>query len=261
MGLAIVYAHASKRFDEARPMSETRRVGRIEAAFQKMFTRSARVTAVEPVGTRFRLITLGGDALKQVAWTPGDKLQLMFGGWMQRTYTPIEWDALNGRTRLLAFMHGESPGSRWARDVRAGDDCTLFGPRRSVDLPAVTSPAFVFGDETTLGLAMALGGIRPALSPLTICLEMTPADDLDEVKRLLGLGHIDTYLRRDDDTHLSAIEDRATQLLKACPSTSLVLTGKSTSIQRLRRALRETGDKASSSQNKAYWAPGKTGLD
>ncbi|WP_291780346.1 hypothetical protein [Luteibacter sp.] len=62
------------------------------------------------MGTRFRLITLGGDALKQVAWTPGDKLQLMFGGWMQRTYTPIEWDALKGRTRLLAFIHGDSPG-------------------------------------------------------------------------------------------------------------------------------------------------------
>ena len=242
-------------------MTERRRVGRIEAAFQKMFTRHARVVAIEPIGARFRLITLGGDALKQVAWTPGDKLQLMFGGWMQRTYTPIEWDPVNGTTRRLAFMHSDGPAARWARDLRIGDDCTLFGPRRSIDLHAVTAPAFVFGDETTLGLAIALGDMRPALSPVTISVDMTPADDLDEVRQLLGLGHVDMHLRRADDAHFSAIEARATRFLATYPSASFVLTGKSTSIQRLRRSLRKENDKASAYQNKAYWAPGKTGLD
>ncbi len=30
-----------------------------------------------------------------------------------RTYTPIEWDAIAGGTRILGYTHGEGPGSAW----------------------------------------------------------------------------------------------------------------------------------------------------
>jgi ferric-chelate reductase (NADPH) len=89
------------------------RAGRIELALQKIFTRSAQVLEVEDVGGSFRLVTLGGDALRDAAWTPGDKIQVMLGGWVQRTYTPIDWDGELGRMRLLVYLHGDAPGTQW----------------------------------------------------------------------------------------------------------------------------------------------------
>ena len=41
----------------------------------------------------------------------------------------------------------------------------------------------------------------------------------------------------------------------------IVLTGKATSIQRITRLLRQRDIGADRRQSKAYWAPGKTGLD
>jgi hypothetical protein len=84
------------------------RAGLIESAIQTLFARSAVVVDVEPVGPAFRIVTLEGEALKNVAWTPGDKIQIQLGGWVQRTYTPMDWDAVGGRTRLLVYLNGDA---------------------------------------------------------------------------------------------------------------------------------------------------------
>jgi NADPH-dependent ferric siderophore reductase len=47
----------------------------------------------------------------------------------------------------------------------------------------------------------------------------------------------------------------------AAAGASFILTGKATSIQRLQRALKAQGVPRSRLLTKAYWAPGKTGLD
>ena len=77
--------------------------------------RPARVAAVETLSPPFRLVHLEGEALRNVAWTVGQKVQVSMGsGLSARTYTPMSWDADSGRTRMLTFAHGDGPGSRWA---------------------------------------------------------------------------------------------------------------------------------------------------
>lgn len=94
--------------------------------------------------------------MRDAGWTPGDKIQIQLGGWTQRTYTPMGWDAEGGRTRILVYLHAGGPGAQWARALRKGDDCVVFGPRRSVRLTRPQSTVIVVGDETSLGLAAAL---------------------------------------------------------------------------------------------------------
>lgn len=226
------------------------RAGRFESALQKWFTRSAQVLAVEPIGDSFRLVTLGGGALRNVAWTPGDKLQVQFGGWVQRTYTPIDWDATNGRTRILVYLHGDAPGTRWARTLRAGDPCVFFGPRRSVRLAPGASPVVLFGDETSLGLAAALS--RQAT--LHMLCEVTARADVLAVIAHLGLEHVQLAARGEGAAGMAA-------LLQADPMADIVLTGQASAIQQVTRRLREQGLASGQRHSKAYWAAGKTGLD
>ena len=241
------------------PLS-SKRAGLLESAMQKLLMRTAHVVAVEDVGTAFRIVTLGGESLRGAGWEPGDKLQIQLGGWVQRTYTPLDWDAESGRTRIPLYLHGDGPGAHWARTVRSGDKCVAFGPRKSVDLMRLKSSVILFGDETSFGIAAALIGARA--SPRTqMFFEVSSVAQAQPVLRLLGLEDAHLNARRDDEGQLIDLEEKMRAALEAQPTAAVVLTGKADSIQYMRKLLRRLGVGANRSQAKAYWKPGKTGLD
>ncbi|MGY8707719.1 siderophore-interacting protein [Bradyrhizobium sp. 18BD] len=221
--------------------------------------RSVRVTAVETLSPRFRLIELEGEALKDVAWTAGQKIQVAMGaGLSARTYTPMSWDTGRGRTRLLAFAHGDGPGSRWVSGLRTGDACQFFGPRHSLDLAGLEAPVVVFGDETSFGVAAALRNNLQAGGAL----HMFEATDIAESRQALdaiNLREARLIARSTSENHLATVE--AEMLRLAANGAQFVLTGKASSIQRISRALKAAGVASSRIKAKAYWAPGKTGLN
>lgn len=92
---------------------EAKPPGRIAGALTRTFMRSATIRESHVLDERFRLVTLSGDSLRGVRWTPGQKVQVSLGGWVYRTYTPLRWDAVHGSTQLLLFLHGEAPGAVW----------------------------------------------------------------------------------------------------------------------------------------------------
>lgn len=232
----------------------TKRAGLFEATIQKLFTRSAHVVDIVDIGSAFRLITLGGDGLRHVAWTPGDKLQVQLGGWVQRTYTPIDWDAVAGRTRILVCLHAGGPGTQWARMVRKGDDCILFGPRKSIQPPP--SSVIVFGDETSLGLAAALN--RPAMHLL---LEVSDVAQAMPVIDYLGLDNAHVRARLEGDAQYPMLAEHLTGMLMDDPAAGIVLTGRAGAIGQMTRFLRQIEVGTGRRQSKAYWAPGKNGMD
>jgi hypothetical protein len=52
------------------------------------------------------------------------------------------------------YAHGVGAGSGWVRDVKPGDECDVFGPRNSIDVRPASGPLAVFGDETSIDLAL-----------------------------------------------------------------------------------------------------------
>ncbi|TPM38720.1 siderophore-interacting protein [Mesorhizobium sp. B2-3-4] len=220
--------------------------------------RPARIAAVEVLSPRFRLVDLEGEALKGVAWSVGQKLQISMGtGLTTRTYTPTWWDGERGKTRLLVFAHGEGPGSRWSEGMREGDACQFFGPRRSLDLAGPAAPLVLFGDETSFALAAALRA-TPGLDA-SYLFETTDVTQSRSVLEATGLIGASLIARAAGDAHLTAIA--AEMSSRVARGAHFVLTGKAQSIQHLSRALKAAGAGSSRIKAKAYWAPGKTGLD
>jgi NADPH-dependent ferric siderophore reductase len=182
----------------------------------------------------------------------------MGAGLSARTYTPMSWDAGKGTTRLLAFSHGDGPGSRWASGLREGDTCQFLGPRRSLDLAGLVAPVVLFGDETSFGLAASLRETLRAGDTL----HMFEATDVAESRQVLdavSLGEARLIARSADDAHVATVEAELLRL--AANGAQFVLTGKASSIQRISRALKAAGVASSRIKAKAYWAPGKSGLD
>lgn len=234
---------------------QKKRAGLLEATIQKLFTRSATVVDIVDIGRAFRLITLGGDALRGADWTPGDKIQIQLGGWVQRTYTPIGWDNVNGRTRILVCLHADGPGTHWARTVKKGDACVIFGPRKSIALAPGRPPAIVVGDETSLGLAAALA----AHGQVQLLLEVANSAETAAVLGHLGLDLAQLCVRTEGDN--PALEAHLSALLMQDAGADIVLTGRAGTIQQMTRFLRQTGVGSGKRHSKAYWAQGKTGLD
>jgi NADPH-dependent ferric siderophore reductase len=233
--------------------------GRLSKALMGLLMKPATVVAIERLADRFRLITLEGSALEGVAWTPGQKIQISMGSaFVARTYTPIDWDPVSGRTRILGYAHGDGPGSAWVRRVEAGDECHMFGPRTSLDARHLSGPLAVFGDETSIGLARAL--LHQDLAREVVC--HFELDDLAagrQVTTQLRLDLAILHARRDGEAHLAEMEAALHALIAA--GASFILTGKSGTIQRLRQSLNRQAVNAGRILSKAYWAPGKTGLD
>jgi len=232
--------------------------GRLSQALLRLLMRRASVVATDRLADCFKLITLEGPALQGVAWAPGQKVQIAMGSaFVARTYTPIAWDASIGRTCILGFAHGDGPGSNWVRGVEPGDECDMFGPRASLDLRRVAGAIAMFGDETSIALAYALVHQDQTRS-VTCFFEVDDVEIYQDVLKRLEIGQATLFPKRNDD--VGDTMDASIPALAAA-GTHFVLTGKTTTIQRLRQSLKHHGVPSARILAKAYWAPGKTGLD
>lgn len=243
------------------PPRRDRRFGPLESTLARWFTRPASVREVRSIGDDFRLITLGGDGLRGAAWVPGQKVQLLLGGWVQRTYTPLAWDGASGTTQLLAYAHGEAPGSDWARHVEVGQLCAVFGPRASLDLDALPRPGLIFGDETSFGLAHALRFTASGTAGVELVLEVSSLEVARAALDAVGVNGAHLVERRPDDAHLAELDALIVRLRDQRAIEGWVLSGAAPSIQTLIQRLRRLGVARGRIQSKAYWAPGKAGLD
>jgi ferric-chelate reductase (NADPH) len=238
-----------------------RSVGRLEGAVSRLLTKAAALEEARTVADGFRLLTMSGPALSKVSWLPGQKVQLMLGGWTQRTYTPLSWDAARGSTTLIAYMHGASPASDWARVLAGGEPCAIFGPRGSLDLNALERPSVLFGDETSFGLAHALRHTPLGARGVQLLLEVSNPVAARAALDSIDVGAAELIARQPADAHLAEVEQRATQLLGSERPRGWVLSGKATSIARLTKLLRQLDVPRRQVQAKPYWSPGKVGLD
>lgn len=228
----------------------------VEGLLPKLLTRwlfrEASVVRNDLVVPGLHRIELSGPALRSVQWTAGDKLQIRTGTGLQtRTYTPLCWDAAEGRTTILAHALAAGPGSEWARRARPGQRVAVFGPRRSLDLPALpAAQSVLLGDETAIGLAAAW---RPA----STILEVDQAAALQPLFGSLGINAT-LLARQAEENHLARLAEDA---LAQGPDRRFVLVGRARTIQFVRRVLRKHGVAPGRILAKAYWADGKTGLD
>ena len=227
------------------------------SVFGRFLFRDATVARVETPSPRFRRIALRGAALANVGWQAGDKLEVFLPLVGTRAYTPLDWDEAQGATTLLVYLHGEAPGTAWARTLAEGASVQLLGPRRSLAAPG-SAPVVVFGDETSVGLAHALAGTEPA-RPLRAVLEVEDVAASRAVCDQLGLTAT-LVPRAADDAHLPEVHRRLSESWGVHTAATLVMSGRAQAIKTLRSHMRGAGE-APPACTKAYWSVGKAGLD
>lgn len=233
--------------------------GTIISTVEKAILSSAHIARVAPLGEGFRQIELEGDQLRDAKWRPGDKIQVRVGTFSFRTYTPVAWDAANGRLSLLVHLGAEGPGTRWAAAAKPGDQCAFHGPSRALRLPAGDEPVVLFGDETSIGTAAAIRAERPHAGDRFV-FEVS-----DETQVAAALGHFglaDAVVIAKGPGHARAAARAVTNARAENGADRVLLTGRVKSMRKLGTSL-VTNRSASLFQlrSKPYWMDGIPGLD
>jgi len=238
---------------------DVRTPGRVGQTLLRLLMRRATIVAAERLSVDLHLITIEGQALRDISWVPGQVIQIAMGSaFRARAYTPLEWNAAAGRLCILGYAHGNGPGSAWVTEVRPGDECDIFGPRRSIDIRPLPGQLVLFGDETSLGLGHALSQ-QDSARALSSCFEVGDLESTRAAVTQLALGDVSLLERAPDGAHVADME--AMIYAHAVAGASFVLAGNATTVQRLRQALKRHAVPSARISTKAYWAPGKSGLD
>ena len=229
-------------------------------ALEKIFFRAAVVTHVKDLSGHFRLVELAGESLRGESWIPGQKMQFHLGNMMTRTYTPTEWNPVDGTAQFLIFVHGNGPGSEWASSLKKGTPCQFIGPRNSLDLTEIHGLVLFFGDETSIGVANAYAH-HNQVQQNDFVFEVSSLVETNEVLRCHGLTDAKLVQRPPGDAHLMEVEQVLSSIASRLGLPQWIFTGKAQSIQTLRKCLRVRRILFSRMKVKAYWAEGKSGLD
>lgn len=219
----------------------------------------ARVEAVIPIARHFRFIDLKSEVFRKTVWHPGDKIGIIAGG--KRVYTPISINPATGQLRFLAFLHGGGPGSEWAASVKVSDECHFMGPRSSLPLSSIIESAVLFGDETSFAVASTLQTHLGIETQSRFVFEVSSVQESRMALDFLGIRETSLIERRPDGSHLQEVARCVVKAMTELATKELVLTGSGPSIQSIRTELGALGIDQARSKVKAYWAPGKTGLD
>jgi len=225
-----------------------------------MILSPARVSNVKRLTERFRLIDLEASGFKSAVRGAGQKVEIDVGDGSMRTYTPISIDASTGCLRILTFVNGIGPGSAWAACVKAGNKVRVVGPRASLRVSTLNESAILFGDETSFGVAKTLqaqlGNVKTSFVFEVGSLEEARVA-LDE----LELGCAKLIEKHPDGVHLQNAALPIKEAMMERKAGELFFTGCAFSIRRVRAILSASGVDLRRSKVKAYWAPGKRGLD
>jgi len=236
----------------------SQRTSALESTVLRLLGRRTMVQNVEKVGEQFQLITIGGEDLVDRKWTAGDMIQISFGSWESRAYTPFSYDATRGSLEFIGHVHNNGIGSAWLESLRVCDPCVFVGPRAALDLGTVARPALFFGDETSFSTAAAMRATPHGYRDVSFSFEVTSPESCRKVLDRLGLSQARLFQREPGDRHLDAVE--AHVLTAFGPSTRGVFTGKAASVARLYKAMRRAGIPGKQITNLAYWAPGRKGF-
>jgi NADPH-dependent ferric siderophore reductase len=236
----------------------------------RVFTR-ATVSEVEPVAARMRRIRLAGSGVASLSPLPGQQLRIVVNDLFSRkalrsmfrnvlrTYSV--WDHIPrvGTVDLCVLDHGDGPGARWSRQVRAGNEVLFGGPEGQFTLQHAAYHLFV-GEETA---QVAFGAMLRALPPQATVRGVIEVDE--EADRLpLAHGKGISWLSR----HGASAEYSATLIgslrsleLPPEPGHAYIAGEAKTCTAARRHLIQDRGWPARSISTKPFWASGKRGLE
>ncbi|WP_347049225.1 FAD-binding oxidoreductase [Flavobacterium olei] len=174
-----------------------------------------------------------------------------------RNYTIEYHDKELGFFDIIFHIHGNGVGSHYIDSLNIGDEIFIGPPRgKSLYVPS-RKQYYIFGDETSLGLACTfLPVLKQNGHHFHFCFELDDANK--NVPKLLNLENYSVFAKTNLFNNEKWIDELSFFKTSGLMTTIFVLTGNARSVQTFRYMLKKNKGVEISSQG--YWLAGKKGL-
>jgi NADPH-dependent ferric siderophore reductase len=199
-----------------------------------------------------RRVVLGGDALADFSYEPGQDLMLALpadGRTVRRRYTIRRVDRDRRTVDIDVLLHGHGPGARWASEARRHDPVAAAGPRGKIGLQTGAAWHLFVGDDAAIPVTLALlEAVAPQQTAIAVLDVEGPEDEQPAARPV-------TWLHRRGapagDPTLVATHLRALALPTG--EGAVYLNGERSVMRAAQAVLLERGVDAEAIRLKAYW--------
>jgi NADPH-dependent ferric siderophore reductase len=211
-------------------------------------------------------LTIQGEALKSLRYTPGEHLRILVGvdrdTSMQnkvRTYSVWRYDSTNGLMDLAVCTHSSGIGSRWVQELAIDSTIYFTGPKGKFTIDPSGDYYVFVGDMSALAHLYEINRHLPASKPV---ISLVYADqEVDFFPDLTGNKPFSFYQLPQNPA--STIIEQLDSLTKKQPGNGMLYVGGDSRIcvtlnHHFRRSL---GWKNGQIKSKPFWNPLRTGLE
>jgi NADPH-dependent ferric siderophore reductase len=225
--------------------------------------------AVRQLTPRMRRIELTGADLGDFKPNAGQELIVLIPAsaneTLRRHYTIRRYDAESRLIDIDVFLHGMSPGNRWAHGVRVGDRVEVNGPRGRIRADETADWHLFGGDETSIP---AIASICKSLRAADQAYAFIQIGDPSEIQPIDSPAHLQVqWIMRNTANGLSNADSHASgELRESIAKFSLppgrghaYLTGETQTARAVRNDLFARGLDRSQVSAEGYWRLGRIG--
>jgi len=175
-----------------------------------------------------------------------------------RNYTVSFSDVESGILEIIFHIHGQALGSIFIDNLNVGDEIRISMPRGQKQYDSSVKQHFLFGDETSLGLACSfLPYLKKNQHEFQFYFELDESNV--NVPQLLDLENYSIFSKNEIFINKQLIKDLPIFKTPDWDISNFVLIGNVTSVQNFRQVLKANSVKGRIF-TKGYWLKGKQGL-
>lgn len=213
------------------------------------------VIAVSDISDKLRQVSLKGD-FKKINFTPGGVVEFRVNNTDYRHYTLSYFNQDENSCAIIFYLHGKGSGSQWANELKVGDKLKMIGVGDKMKYNAQYKQHFVFGDETSIGLAKCMyKESKEKGQSFSALIELDKTNKKWE-EHFPMFTILESYFDKPAHQSIEYLKDAQIDIAQTC----FYLTGRAKSIQQMKRFLKEIGVNKKQMQLYPYWAEGKKGL-
>lgn len=174
-----------------------------------------------------------------------------------RNYTVVYLDKEKGIFDIIFHIHGNGVGSKYIDTLRPNDELFISPPQGKILYDPVIKQQFFFGDETSLGIAVAFFSLLKSNNH-----KFQFYFELDEgnkhVPELLELENYTVFTKNGSFINEKWISNLPLFKTDEWSTANFALVGNAKSIQTFRKVLKNK--KQGNIYSQGYWLEGKKGL-
>ncbi|MCX2584383.1 siderophore-interacting protein [Pedobacter sp. MR22-3] len=224
--------------------------------FENSLRPNVKVLFVSDISSQIKKVSFQGD-ISKMNFQVGYANVIRVSETEYRNYTVAHHDIAEGILEIIFYIHGNGVGCRYINTLREGDEIYISLPRGRNEYDPKVKQQFIFGDETSLGIACSfLPVLKQNGHQFQFYFEL--GEENKEAPGILGLENFTVFSKNGLFRNEKWIKDLPILKASDWQEANFILTGNVKSVQVFRKVLKETA--TGKILSKGYWLEGKKGL-